>query len=635
MSTHLVVCPRAGGLRWLARVVRDSADTVVVASDDPEVQAFARHHSLRWTWLEDLEYFLVVADEVKEVTDDINDWLARLSDPERGVPKRVLFWTKHVEGGYTIQRVQDILLLIRTFRRMFEEIKPDRMTVVRGWLGRWEALVLGACADVSGVPVGFVGSRRPAAVAGRIRDAMNLWLRTPYMMAIWAWVRLKNLGRQRPKQPAGVLIQVCDSAPKHVEYAIRLLAALRAQGADVAALCWRATRGARRFRSLGFRADDVEWWVSPREIVQGLLRARYTLKMARQGRTAFERLPGLTRYGVALGPLLWPSIEFFLRSELPWRYHLMSGTTRYFRSCAPRIMRFWTIIFPQAVITYNSIEESKRPLVFHAPGFPYGRPDPYGHRIIPVDLELALSEEHKEMLLAGSQPPAAVVTVGHDRWGMVAHFRDHHSVAESRALLGLPPDSTLRILYDPGYVIRGYRSAREQVSVTETLLDLARRDPRIFLIIKPHPSHRRGILEAQIGSGRPANLLVVDSSTLPHHCINAADVLITKDSTLGMEAFYLDRPLISVVLDGKRKFSMFGDGAEYVFSTEALQSLVLSLVEPERLRTWTEERLSKAKEHLKRASFRAEEPPELLLAKAVMQILEPQAAKRDAVALLR
>lgn len=628
MTTHLIVCATIVQWPQLLRLRVPVADGIV-ASDDRAVHELARAKGYRVVWLEETESFFAVAEEVKEICDLVTAWLGQFADDRRGMPANLLFWMKYAEGGYTTQRVQDVLLLVRSYLKMLQASKPGRLTVLANPGRHWEMRVLAACAESLNVPVASIGRWRFGVLRGRLRDWANVALREPYALLIWCSALVRSGLRPRPRVAADVLLQVCDSATKHVSYAATVMHALVAERQSVAAVCWRATRGASTLRRQGLRADDLERWLSFADFVRGILRGWNTWRIVRRRRNGFESLPTLHRYGLPLGRLLWPSVRFFLRGEISTRWHMMRAAEHYFSTLSPLLMRFWTTVFPQAVIVWRSIPEDRKPLVFHAPGFPYYAPDPYYHRILKVDLEFAVNSEHKAFLEADPYPNRRIIVVGHDRWEAADRFAREHTQAESRRVIGVPVDAPLVVMYEAGYVARGYLSSWERNTLSHAMLTFAASEPSIHLVIKPHPSHRAGELEARIGELGLPNVHLVASSALPHHCINASDVVLTKFSTVGIEAIYFGRPVVSALLDREIGFRMFGGSADYFEDVEALTALFAELVESEARARWMGERSSRLDAYNRALRFEISRPPSELLAAAIAEVVAELRLRQD------
>jgi CDP-glycerol glycerophosphotransferase (TagB/SpsB family) len=73
------------------------------------------------------------------------------------------------------------------------------------------------------------------------------------------------------------------------------------------------------------------------------------------------------------------------------------------------------------------------------------------------------------------------------------------------------------------------------------------------------------------------NIFVIDKNMTTSHPLNAADLLITKYSTIGLEAMLFNKPVVSVFLDKEEKFMIYGNAVECVTDIESLDILLKKL----------------------------------------------------------
>ena len=99
------------------------------------------------------------------------------------------------------------------------------------------------------------------------------------------------------------------------------------------------------------------------------------------------------------------------------------------------------------------------------------------------------------------------------------------------------------------------------------------------LLVKPHPGHHEGIVEEMIKHGNDLkNVFLINKKMLPYHALNAADLLITKFSTLGIEAMIFEKPVISVILDLEERWQIYQDAATYVFDAKKMYEFLEKIV---------------------------------------------------------
>ena len=618
----LIICRDLNSARRLSRFNPEAQIRYILASDDPRGQELAKEYS--WIdeicWIEQMESFCNVADDVIGFLKVINKWLESLADAQRGIPKELLYWIQHCEGGMTTQRIQDLLLLIRSYLHLFEQHDITNVIILSHSGMCWEDDALIQTARSRDIDVQVIGRYRFSALKGKILVFLNIYAREPYYVLNILRIKVRNLFNSNVNEVSDkeVVIQLCSSADKHIAHTVSIMKALKNRGYNPVALCWEAFRGADKVRSEGLMAQELEKWVPISSICAALYRVFKTWGKARSRRKDFLKNPEFQYRSVSLGHLLWQSVQYFFVLELSQRYRLMVASKRYFNLHSPLAIRFWTTIFPEAVIPFQSLNKNESPIIFYAPGFPYTMKNPYEHHVIPADLVLALGVGHKKKLEQKEFSENKIVITGHPVWEHLSDFQNNYSQNQSRLFLKIPSTYSTYIFYDPGYILRGYLSPSEQGITTTFLLDFVKRHPSVALIIKPHPGHHPGIIEFLIDSYSLENVFLINKNMLPHHALNAVDLIITKFSTVGVEAMYLERPVISLILDREDKFKAYGDAAEYVFTSQELGDLLGKLINNENYRfQWVAHLRKQAKKYLNETFYSSSRQNSELAADAV------------------
>jgi CDP-glycerol glycerophosphotransferase (TagB/SpsB family) len=200
-------------------------------------------------------------------------------------------------------------------------------------------------------------------------------------------------------------------------------------------------------------------------------------------------------------------------------------------------------------------------------------------------------------------PSDRIMPVGLSRYDHLPSFREDFSPSQSRAYLKVPEDYQYYILFDSSYTLRGYLTIREQSQVTTSLLRFAQAHPEVALLIKPHPGHFSGWLESLIDYYSLSNVFLLNKNMLPYHALNAADLLITKFSTIGLEAMLFKKPVVSILLDGEERLRMYGDAVERADTVDALDGILGMLVSDADRRTDWEEKQKKNQESFLKSYF--------------------------------
>ncbi len=598
----LIICRDLQSVRKLSNFNPQAHSRYIMASDDPRVHEAVKEYP--WIdeicWIEKMESFYNVADDVIGFLKIINRWLESLADAQRGIPKELLYWIQHCEGGRTTQRIQDLLLLIRSYLNLIENNKLTEILIFANPDAHWEDDVLCRVAYSRGIEVKSFGKFRLDVCVKRAWSILRSFARDLYCIlgVIGAKSRCLFFEKHKVEYDKEIVFQLCSSENKHVLHTYPLMKALKERNYDPVALCWNAPQGARLIRKEGLSAEELDCYVPLSAIVSGYYRMFQTWKEAQRKKKEFLLNLTLTYQNIPLGPALWPSVIVFM-PELPRRYRLQIAARRYFSSHSPVAIRPWTDVLPQGVIfVREAINNTRRPLFFANRAFVYSD-SPYQTKIEGRDLELAWGKRHNAYLERHGVPSENIVYVGKEGFDNIKEFAKKYTQEKSRHYLNIPLTYSYYILYDVAVVSRGIMGSREAYNIAKHLLDFARKHPSIALIIKPHPSSHDDWIKSMLNTFQLKNAFFVSKNKLPFHSLNASDVLITKFSTLGLEAMYFSRPIISVRLEREDHLKTYEEAAEYVYTTDALYGLLERLLDEKNFRKrWTEEYLRRQEHFL-------------------------------------
>ena len=627
-KTILIVCRSLNEVHFLSRFKPQSRCRYILASDDIRVQKAVKKYP--WVndvcWIEQMESFYNVAQDVIAFLDIINPWLESLGDDKNGIPKDLLFWIKHAEGGMTTQRIQDLLLLIRSYLNLIESINVTDIIILSHPGMQWEDDVLIETARSKNIDFKVIGSKRPGVLIGKVIAFFKVFAREPYYILNFLRAKLYSLFRlKKESHEKEIVFQLCSSANKHIAHTVPLMVTLKNKGYNPVALCWWAPGGAKKVRKMGLRAEELEKYGPLSSIWEGDYHILHTWRKALARKEKFLSHPELQYRLVPLGSLLWPSIQFFFTGELPQRYRLMRAIKRYYARHSPLAIRFWTDVLPEGVIPSKNLNECEGILTFQNFGFHVLSESPYQPKpFLTYELLLALGPAQKRNLENNGIPSNNIVTIGQVSWEDYSDLQKTFTQDQSRSHLKIPLNNFSYILYDSGTILRGYLAVQEQVETTTFLLDFAKEHTSIALVIKPHPNHKQGMLESLIDTYSLENVFIIDKKNSLFHCINATDFLITKWSTGGIEAMYLKKPVVSIILDGEKKFKIYADAAEYVNNIEELNELITQLMNDNNYRLqWTANLNDKATQFLNDNFY---VPPQLssseLGADAIINLIE-------------
>lgn len=630
----LIVCRDLKSARRLSNFKPQAKSRYILAADDPRVHEAAKKYL--WIdevcWIEQMESFYNVADDVIRLTETVNEWLKTLANDKYGFPEELLFFTRHVEGGMTTQRIQDLLLLIRSYNYLFDTYKITSVIVLSQPGMGWEDNVLIETARSRDVDVQVIGRYSFGILIKKTESFLKIYARSAYYTVNVLRINLRNRfsSKKTERVEKEIVFQLCSSAFKHVENIVPLMKALKHKGYNPVALCWHSNErytkepGAEQVRKEGLQAEELEKWCSFSDMWRSISGIFWTWRKAKGKKDEFLLRQALNYWSVPLRSLLWPSVRFFIIAELVQSYRIRQALKKYFKNHVPLAIKLWgATALREGFLAWKSLDPQHHPLIFFYTvgclGWPYEEPENS------VNLLFVAGRYHKRMALKSNNMPAANIEIcGQARYEGIDDFKKKYSSTQSRSYLRIPTTFSMYILFDSNMILRGFMAQKEQAVTLNALLKFASKHPSVAILVKPHPGHKADILDAMINSREDLkNVFLINNKMLPYHALNATDMLITKFSTLAVEAMLFDCPVICSVLDGEQRFNIYKDGADYIDSIEKLKDLLLKLVTDNNFRQkWNDRHMQMQKAFLVEYFCKMEEQPSVYQAMVLDKYLK-------------
>ena len=546
----------------------------VFASDD--LRAQKKIIECQWineiTFIEKIESFYTVGDDVVRFEDTINDWLKILSDEKRGFQSDLLFFPRHVEGGLTNQRIQDALLLIRSYLGLIDRYLVNEIILLRSNKTVWEDDILVQSAKSRNISIQEIFKYSLGVIIGRAKYWIKSLAYEPYFLLKYLMIRFSNIGiKRRIPQQNEITVQLCSSAKKHSENVMSILKSVDRDKYCPVALCWNAGR-TNELKGNGIVVDILEDYVSLCDWLNSFMRIIFTLTKLFKLKRSFLNIQELSYLSVRLNHLLWFSVCHLVISQMGQRYLLMKATKLYFSEHTPLAISTWGINdLVEGKITLQSMKLHCSPMLFKFSLSMILFHSPYRIVYNPVDLYLVGGPYQKDFNVSGlGKPNDKVEMVGQSRYDTLDEFMKSFTPSSSLRYLNIPSSFSRYILYDLSVTMRGYVSKAEINITLNGMIEMVKRNEGVALIVKPHPGSKK---DDYWIPDEANNVFILNKNMLPYHALNCSDLLITKYSTLGIEAMLFSKPVISLILDNEKQWEVYQDAADY-FYLEAMISLL-------------------------------------------------------------
>ncbi len=585
----LIICREIDSIRRLARIRYNAQHNYVLASDDPRVHEVVKKYS--WIreicWIEKMESFYSVAPDVLKYLEIINNWLISLANEKHGFTSELLFWIRQCEGGMTTQRIQDLLLLINSYLYLFDFYNVKKIILVSQNRMPWEDSILIETARSRNIPVNVEGYNRISILLSNIQQYIEIIGRSSYYLFNFLRVNLCKSARDNSnniQSGKDIVFQLCSSAKKHIDNIVPLMKALKRKGYNPIALCWSVTErykknnSSKQIRSKGLKAVELEKYAHLLSAFRALLGVLFTWRLAKSSYRNFISLPYFSYKSVRLAHLLWPSIRSFILTELMPRYIFNKAIKNYLQSHNPIAIKIWNEgVAPEGHFLLKNLSLNNRPLVFYWKWVPLE--SPYDQHNEHIDLYLAAGEWHKKNYENIGVPDNKIVYSGMSQFDNINDFLNNNTRDQSFIKIGIPKTFAKYIFFDPNSILRGYLSVKEQASTLMILLKFAFTHSSCALLIKPHPSSKEEYINSTIKHNSDVkNIFLFNKNNSVYDILNVCDIVITKFSTLGIEAMFFEKPVISVLLDKEDRWKIYENAVSYFYDLENLYSFLDKIV---------------------------------------------------------
>lgn len=568
--------------------------TVVVASDNMSTQDLAEqsHTVDSVVHVSQMESYYSISDEALELTGAVNDWFENLSERVGGLPQLTHFWHPEWGNGRTIEQA---ILLINSYHTLLERHRPDHVIYTQSQYRWLEWTVLQSVLEehnCTSVPlVGFrtrvlkrmgldpktTGFERLLSLPlirflVSVRSNLELLSRLVRKRVNWFCSAILGGNEQKQSQETTLAFQLLTDSNRHISALLSQMEPVDAiDGLEPVAPCWNASNGATRIQAEGLPAVELESLYPLRRLPADMSHTvRTWVATRRQISSIYDY--DLSYRGVSLHNIVRPLIRRYVWNQTFESFTFSVGLKQFLHTQS--IDGFQSMgggYHNQLGALSMPVAESTTDLF---PFFYRGNPR-YHYNPYFLDLNdqyFANGQKESERLSLQGIEPERRDTVYYTRFDNIRAFYREHSRQDSLEHVGLSDAYEYTLFFAPQWVIPGRLTEQELSLVTETLFDFASTHEDCQLVVKPHPNDHSAILQTLYQSYTAPNIELLDSGIDALHCVNCSDIVLTKFSTVGLEAIICEKALVTVAIDegGKTYLTPYEDVAETFRELDAM-----------------------------------------------------------------
>lgn len=574
-KSTLIFCTTINGAKKI--VLKDKNKKYFIASDDKRVHDLCKYKydNITCLFINQGDSYYTVSTKVRNIVEIINNWFHFIESSISNYKQKILFWESHAEGGQTTQRIQDCLILLKSYYYLIDSIDPQEILIINDNINIWENKLIETCANHYEIKVKYIESYSLIMYVKLFYLKFRPLLKEFYFSftVIRAWIN-NYFKRINIYENKAVLIQLCDSSDKHLNHTIPLVNAINNVGLQGVVFGWNASNAIINLRKKDILAFELEYFVSFKDLIFSWIETIKLWNFAKNNISKLYNTIDDNTNKKLISIIFKYSFKSFFQSDVPHRHRLRSASNNFFTINTASAIRLWTRVLHQSIIVYNSIPSPNSIIFFWQPGWPYNIDEPLRKYMVPADIIFAISIEHKKRLISDGINENQIFISGLPWLEKISNFSNNTTKQFSRNKIGFSDNDFKFIFFDPGFVLLGIMSLPEQLSQLTTILDFAKENSNVKVIIKPHQGHKVGILEKIISDHNLINVHYYPSNYPIYHLLNSSDLLITKMSTLAIEAMYLKIPTIVAIFNFEKNFMFYEDAVDYAFSSIELKSLL-------------------------------------------------------------
>jgi hypothetical protein len=583
MKTLLIINDQ-NSIDKINQIVSKNSSNWLVASDDLNIHNNFKVNKVQREiiYLERTISLFDVSGDVIRITDEINQWFNGYRHFYDKWTDELIYFLRHVEGGKTTQRIQDICILVSSYKAVLIENSITNIELVGKVSNPFETSVLLHVAKHLDIPVehGNYPSNMLIIRMNKIKDNLFDYL---YLIRDITNLVLRKLtiGISKDRstysihKPDDVAIQLCGDGKKHYGHIYPLMESFVSIGLHPTLITWNAPDSAQKFQRAKYSVIEMEKYISMKSIIVGFMSVISLLKKTWLTKKTFKHDRPVYFQGLNINDLLWPSIIHLVTAKLFARIMQKKSLIYIMTNHRYKLIKPWGAqALAEGRIFVNEAKRHSDPILI---SYEHGIAaiSPYFDNLNIKTYQFLNGDIEKNIYLNSyKMSPNYLIPVGQVRYTALKEFIRRYSKEDSKDVLGVGPEIDYIIAFDFPIFSRGSQSFIELMSLVELIKAIALRSD-VCILLKPHPGSDSNTIKdlfPQHGSLAVKNMIIIDKEELPYHTLNACDVFITKYSAVGIEAMMFKKILVSMLYDNQEKRKLYGDGATYFLNNHEVIS---------------------------------------------------------------
>lgn len=507
-----------------------------------------------------------VSNEVIQIIKAINASIQKHIDPEN-----ILHFQRHIEGGYTSSKVQELVIIEKLISRVSKRYSIKKIFDYSDVNYLLESELFKVLARHNSISYRRIsGHDQKLAI---IRYRLKPYLYEPFRLL--KYIRNNSYCNKTSPIASKNSIVLCleSSAAKFLELYSSFCKNLEAINIPYYYLTSSINRNDTRIKGIYDKMYVLEnyeslsdYWIS---IIKTL---HFAMKYFKRRK---KILGDISHQNSLIGSQLLKTIYYHIIIDTGHRYRYRESMIRYLKENNQNIMaiKLWgeTSLVQGEILC--DIIRTLFPRI-KTLGFEVGiglKTYPYISQYMnKVDYYITSNDIETEVYLTyGVCQDKILQLIDFKHRMIVSKQKELVTKSNSKRILGISDGYSLFVLFDISIALRGYQRFSDILDIISIIPILAQKHKNILFLVKPHPRFKHhAYLE---NMNRYSNVQLFSRHISIMHLINVSDIVVTKTSAIGHEALLFSKLLISIIDDDRMK--VYLNSAIYLNDVQMLSNI--------------------------------------------------------------
>jgi CDP-glycerol glycerophosphotransferase (TagB/SpsB family) len=511
-----------------------------------------------------------ISDKVINLCENINLSLKNYIEPGN-----ILHYQKHVEGGYTSARVQNLLILEIIITNLFVKHKISKIIDVIDDYYILDSSLIKSYSKNNNIYYKRLTTYTIVSIKNKIFYHVKPYLHEPYRFIRFLKFNLIHKKKARIEKKGSVVLSLNSDSIKFIELYSSLYEKLKKINIKYFFITSGVDKNSTRVEDIKDKIFMREHYESLADYFISLFKVfNFMIRLLINKNNIVNDLRIKDRF---IKDELLNTLKFHIVIDTGYRYRYKKSINLFLKENKNNILCFklWgeTSLIEGEIANllikkyYNSIKTLGFEVGIGLKTFPY-----VPSTMQEIDFIITSSDLETELYKYYGVDPNNILQLKKFKNQLfIDDFKKCTSILDSKKALDIDKDYKKYILVDVSVAERGYQSVSEIHDLILFLPLLAKRYSDYLFLIKPHPgSNNKTYLTKKINMD---NIIVYDKVLSILHFLNVSDVLITKYSAIGVEAILFDKLVISILPDTQKGFKAYDDAAIYVKEKEEIYEI--------------------------------------------------------------